>query len=94
MTKGTSSVPVAVSESVKREKALTATRHHQLADVPHALTWFANIDNLQTRRAYQSDLRKSMIFTRITISDQFRVVTRAHLLAWRRDLEQRSDRRN
>ena len=69
---------------------LTAAQFHQLADVPPALTWFANIDNPQTRRAYQGDLMEFMTFTGIDRPEQFRIVTRAHLLAWRRDLEQRA----
>ena len=32
-------------------RALTAAAFHQLADVPPALTWFANNNNLQTPRA-------------------------------------------
>ena len=39
-------VPAAPASST-----LTAAAFHQLADVPPALTWFANINNLQTRRA-------------------------------------------
>ena len=70
--------------------SLTDVQFHQLATVPPAMTWFANIDNPQTRRAYQNDLQEFMVFTGITEPDQFRVVTRAHLLAWRRDLEQRA----
>ena len=70
--------------------ALTAAQFQQLADVPPAMTWFANIDNPQTRRAYQNDLKEFMAFTGITAPEQFRTVTRAHLLAWRRDLEQRA----
>lgn len=70
--------------------ALTAAQFHQLADVPPALTWFANIDNPQTRRAYQSDLTEFMAFTGIDRPEQFRIVTRAHLLAWRHDLEGRA----
>lgn len=69
---------------------LTAIQFHQLADVPPALTWFANIDNPQTRRAYQADLGEFMAFTGIERPEQFRIVTRAHLLAWRRDLERRA----
>ena len=69
---------------------LTDRQFQQLATVPPAMTWFANIDNPQTRRAYQNDLQEFMAFTGITEPDQFRVVTRAHLLAWRRDLERRS----
>jgi integrase/recombinase XerD len=69
---------------------LTAAQFHQLADVPPALTWFANIDNAQTRRAYQGDLMEFMAFTGIDRPEQFRIVTRAHLLAWRHDLEGRA----
>ncbi len=69
---------------------LTAAQFQQLIDVPSALTWFANIDNLQTRRAYENDLKEFMAFTGIERPEQFRIVTRAHLLAWRRDLESRA----
>lgn len=69
---------------------LTSAQFHQLAAVPPALAWFANIDNPQTRRAYQNDLQEFMRFAGILRPDQFRIVTRAHLLAWRRDLEQRA----
>ncbi|PLY39343.1 integrase [Janthinobacterium sp. ROICE36] len=70
--------------------SLTAAQFHQLADVPPALTWFANIDNPQTRRAYQADLGEFMALMGIEQPEQFRVVTRAHVLAWRRDLELRA----
>jgi integrase/recombinase XerD len=69
---------------------LTATQFHQLAGVPPALTWFANIDNPQTRRAYQNDLTEFMAFTGIDQPEQFRIVTRAHLLVWRSELEART----
>ncbi|QJE03748.1 tyrosine-type recombinase/integrase (plasmid) [Massilia forsythiae] len=68
---------------------LTSADFHQLADVPPALTWFANIDNPQTRRAYQNDVQEFMAFTSIVDPDAFRQVGRAHVLAWRRDLELR-----
>jgi integrase/recombinase XerD len=58
--------------------------------VPPALTWFANIANPQTRRAYQNDLQEFMAFAGIDRPAQFRSVTRAHVLAWRRDLEHRT----
>src|SRR5438309_5692701 len=45
--------------------------------------------NSQTRRAYQNDLKDFMRFARITNPEVFRVVTRAHLIAWRKDLEGR-----
>ena len=70
--------------------SLKEAQFHQLAGVPPALTWFANIDNVQTRRAYQGDLTESMAFTGIDRPKQFRIVTRAHVLAWHRDLEDRA----
>ncbi|MGI4716785.1 MAG: site-specific integrase [Janthinobacterium lividum] len=70
--------------------ALTAHDFHQLAEVPPALAWFANIDNEQTRRAYQNDVQEFMDFTGIKDPDQFRQISRGHVLAWRRDLERRS----
>lgn len=45
-----------------RGAALTDAQFQQLADVPPALTWFANIDNPQTRRAYQNDLQEFIAF--------------------------------
>lgn len=68
---------------------LTDQQFNQLADVPPTMTWYANIDNPQTRRAYQRDLQEFMVFTGIDRPEQFRIVTRAHILAWRRDLEDR-----
>lgn len=68
---------------------LTEAQFQQLADVPPAMTWFANIDNPETRRAYQNDVEEFMAFTGIVDPDAFRLVARAHVLAWRRDLEKR-----
>jgi len=62
-------------------RALTAAAFYQLADVPPALTWFANIDNPQTRRAYQNDVEEFMSFTGIIDPLAFRDVARAHVLA-------------
>jgi len=68
---------------------LTAAQFQQLANVPPALTWFANLDNPQTRRAYQNDVTDFMVFAGIVQPEQFRLVNRAHILAWRAELEQR-----
>jgi integrase/recombinase XerD len=70
-------------------RALTAPEFHQLAQVPPAAEWFANIDNPNTRRAYQKDLQEFMGFVGITRPEEFRLVSRAHVLAWRADLERR-----
>ncbi len=70
-------------------RALTAAQFQKLADVPPELERFANIDNPKTRRAYQNDVREFSGFVGIQGLEEFRLVTRAHLIAWRKDLEHR-----
>ena len=70
-------------------RTLTAPEFHQLAQVPPAAEWFANIDNPNTRRAYRNDLQEFMGFVGIVTPAELRLVTRAHVLAWRKDLERR-----
>jgi site-specific recombinase XerD len=71
------------------DRPLTAAEFHQLAAVPAEAEWFANLDNPRTRRAYRIDLQDFMGFAGIRQPDEFRVVTRAHVLAWRKTLETR-----
>ncbi|WP_426103026.1 tyrosine-type recombinase/integrase [Pseudomonas sp. PSPC3-3] len=71
------------------ERRLSAIEFQQLASVPAAVEWFANIDNPRTRRAYQNDLEDFCGFVGIIGADEFRAVTRAHVLAWRAQLETR-----
>ena len=66
---------------------LTAPEFARLAAVPPEVQWFANLDSAQTRRAYQNNLRAFMAFVGIAVPEEFRSVTRAHILAWRADLE-------
>lgn len=70
-------------------RRLSAAEFHQLANVPPEAEWFANLDNPCTRRAYQIDLHDFMAFAGIVQADEFRTVTRAHVLAWRKRLEAR-----
>jgi len=77
-------------ELIESGRRLTAAQFHQLADVPPEAEWFANLDNPRTRRAYQADLRDFMSFIAITRPEDFRIVTRAHVLAWRKVLEDRA----
>jgi site-specific recombinase XerD len=72
------------------ERILTAAEFNTLADVPPEVEWFANLENLNTRRAYQNDLRHFMRFTGIVRPAEFRLVTRAHVIAWRKELEKLS----
>lgn len=69
------------------ERRLTAAQFQDLAAVPAAAEWFANIDNPRTRRAYQNDLEDFCSFVGLTAADEFRAVTRSHVLAWRAQLE-------
>lgn len=72
------------------ERRLTSAEFQQLARVPAAVEWFANIDNPRTRRAYQNDLADFCSFVGLAGADEFRAVTRAHVLAWRAQLESRN----
>jgi integrase/recombinase XerD len=65
------------------ERLLTAAEFHRLADVPPEFEWFANIRNRSTRRAYENAIGDFMRFTGISRPEEFRTVTRAHVIAWR-----------
>ena len=67
-------------------RLLTAAQFQGLADVPPEIEWFANLGNAATRRTYENDLQDFMRFTGIVKPDEFRTVTRSHVIAWRDDL--------
>ena len=71
------------------ERLLTAAEFHRLAEVPPEIEWFANITNGGTRRIYKNSIRDFMRFTGIVRPEEFRIVTRAHVIAWRDDLARR-----
>jgi site-specific recombinase XerD len=73
----------------RASRLLTAAAFHQLADVPPAVEWFANLTNRHTRRVYQNAISDFMRFTGIVRPAEFRSVTRAHCIAWRDELVQR-----
>src|SRR5882724_6562925 len=76
---------------VKAEnRGLTAAEFYKLADVPPEIEWFANLRNPNTRTAYENDLREFQRFVGILRPEEFRSVTRAHVIAWRKDLERRA----
>jgi integrase/recombinase XerD len=70
-------------------RLLTAEAFQRLADVPLEIEWFANLGNKSTRRAYENALHDFMRFTGIVKPEEFRAVTRAHVIAWRDDLVRR-----
>jgi integrase/recombinase XerD len=70
-------------------RLLTSAEFQTLADVPPEIEWFANITNKSTRRAYENALKDFMQFTGIARPDEFRIVTRSHVIAWRDGLVSR-----
>lgn len=75
---------------VNKERLLTAAEFQFLADVPPELEWFANLHNANTRRAYQNDVREFMAFAGIRQPEEFRLIKRPHIIAWRKQLETRT----
>ena len=73
-----------------KTRLLTAAEFQSLADVPPEVEWFANIENENTRRAYKTDVHDFMAFAGIRQAEEFRLVKRSHLIAWRKQLEVRS----
>lgn len=74
----------------KSNRQLSKDAFSQLREIPAEVEWFANIDSAQTRRAYKNDLNDFMAFVGLDQIEDLRSVTRAHVLAWRSELEKRS----
>jgi site-specific recombinase XerD len=70
-------------------RTLTPAQYGDLADVPAELEWLANITNKKTRRAYKIDVAEFSSFTGLNEPVQLRTVARAHVIAWRKDMEHR-----
>jgi len=77
--------PVLVGEEI----LLSKTEFQRLAEVPPEAEWFANLTNENTKRAYRDDVTSFMRFVGINRPEDFRVVARAHVIAWRKTLEKR-----
>jgi site-specific recombinase XerD len=77
------------AETRPTNRMLTAAEFHRLGDVPPEAEWFANLTNQHTRRAYEHAITDFMQFTGIARPEEFRTVTRAHVIAWRDDLVRR-----
>jgi integrase/recombinase XerD len=75
--------------SINSERTLTPEQYRDLADVPPELEWLANITNAKTRRAYKVDVAEFITFTNLKDHSALRTVTRAHVIAWRKDMESR-----
>jgi integrase/recombinase XerD len=73
----------------RASRMLTAEEFQKLADVPPEVEWFANLTNAHTRRAYEAAVKDFMRFAGIKRPEEFRTITRAHVIAWRDDLKTR-----
>ena len=71
------------------ERLLTAAEFRRLADVPPGREWFENLGKGSTKRAYENAVGDFIRFTGIARPEEFRTVTRAHVIAWRDDLVRR-----
>jgi integrase/recombinase XerD len=65
---------------------LTTDQFQTLAEIPPELEWFANLTNANTKRAYQQDIHDFQAFAGVHRPEQFREITRAHVIAWRQQL--------
>src|SRR3954452_13994566 len=78
-----------MADIVPALSGLTPVQFQALADVPPELEWLANITNPKTRRAYQNDVGEFSRFAGLSSPAELRTITRAHAIAWRKDLEAR-----
>ena len=83
---GTDQLPVEIAPTAR---LVTAAEFYQLAEVPPEVEWFANISNRHSRRAYEHAVKDFKRFTGIAQPEEFRTVTRAHIIAWRDELASR-----
>jgi len=77
--------------SVRKQYLLSKEDFARLSDVPPEIEWFANLKNKNTRDAYKRDIKNFMKFTGIQTPEEFRVISRAHVIAWRDSFEGMSD---
>jgi integrase/recombinase XerD len=72
------------------QRNLTRAQFEQLSDVPPEQEWLANITNAKTRRAYRNDVREFIKYTGLHDYVELRSIARSHIIAWRKDMEQRA----
>jgi hypothetical protein len=70
-------------------RMLTTAEFHRLTEVPAEVEGFANLTNAGTRRIYETAVKDFMRFAGIARPEEFRIVTRAHVIAWRDELVRR-----
>jgi integrase/recombinase XerD len=73
-----------------KTRVLSAAEFNRLSEVPPEVEWFKNIRNPSTKRAYENAIKDFVVFAGIKRPEDFRIVTRAHVIAWRDDLGDRA----
>jgi len=68
---------------ITKVQELQRQAFERLEDVPPEIEWFANLQNKNTKRAYLKDVQQFQQFSGITALEDFRDVTRAHVIAFR-----------
>ncbi|MCP5090990.1 MAG: site-specific integrase, partial [Gammaproteobacteria bacterium] len=72
------------------DRRLTAVEFQQLVEIPPERVWLADIaTNPNTRRAYKRDIDDFCNFVGLHRLEELRMVTSAHVVAWRTDIENR-----
>lgn len=71
-------------------RLLTRAEFQGLAAIPPELEWFANVENAATKKAYKGDIQDFAAFVGIHRPEEMRLVTRAHVIAWRDHLKARN----
>ena len=80
--------PVPITGTGK-DNLFSPAEFQQLAEVPQEIERFANLGNPRTKRAYILDLQDFIDLVGIGRPEEFRMVSRSHVIAWRSSLEQR-----
>ncbi|PTY04533.1 integrase [Opitutaceae bacterium EW11] len=72
------------SEIALRGRALlTSDAFQRLRECPPEVEWLGNFTNENTREAYRRDIAEFVAFLGIQSSDDWKLVTRPHVIAWR-----------
>jgi site-specific recombinase XerD len=82
-------VRVTNTGTVALRRPLTPAQFGDFADFPPELEWLANLTNPKTRWAYKIDVSEFSAFAGLGGPAELRTVTRAHVIAWHKDLESR-----
>lgn len=72
------------------EGLLSRLEFQALAEIPPTIEWFANIENQATKKAYRTDIQDFADFIGLQNPEDMRLVTRAHVIAWRDRLKSRN----